>query len=145
MSSVQLRRRTYDALHDQRRSCGNVVVRAVYAIAVVVDDFIDRIMVDPRLNANPRVDEAPAGTTPLEGPGSARCSRSTRLSEALSYRPSMTAVVPALEAGAAEVCRGILSTLTLFGLFVSARWREIRIWVQRDVGRPNARLQNPIF
>ena len=30
----------------------------VYAIAVVVDDFIDRIMVDPRLNANPRVDQA---------------------------------------------------------------------------------------
>ena len=30
----------------------------VYAIAVVVDDFIDRIMVDTRLNANPRVDEA---------------------------------------------------------------------------------------
>src|SRR6202165_3001712 len=30
----------------------------VCAIAVVVDDFIDRIMVDPRLNANPRVDEA---------------------------------------------------------------------------------------
>jgi hemoglobin len=30
----------------------------VYSIAVVVDDFIDRIMVDPRLNANPRVDEA---------------------------------------------------------------------------------------
>jgi hemoglobin len=30
----------------------------VYAIAVVVDDFIDRIMVDPRLNANARVDEA---------------------------------------------------------------------------------------
>ena len=29
-----------------------------YSIAVVVDDFIDRIMVDPRLNANPRVDEA---------------------------------------------------------------------------------------
>ena len=29
-----------------------------YAIAVVVDDFIDRIMVDPRLNANPRVDAA---------------------------------------------------------------------------------------
>jgi hemoglobin len=26
--------------------------------AVVVDDFIDRILVDPRLNANPRVDEA---------------------------------------------------------------------------------------
>jgi hemoglobin len=30
----------------------------VYAIATVVDDFIDRIMVDPRLNANPLVDEA---------------------------------------------------------------------------------------
>ena len=30
----------------------------VYAIAVVVDDFVDRIMVDPRLNANPKVDEA---------------------------------------------------------------------------------------
>ena len=30
----------------------------VYSIAAVVDDFIDRIMVDPRLNANPRVDEA---------------------------------------------------------------------------------------
>jgi hemoglobin len=30
----------------------------VYAIAAVVDDFIDRIMDDPRLNANPAVDEA---------------------------------------------------------------------------------------
>ena len=30
----------------------------VYNIASVVDDLIDRIMVDPRLNANPRVDEA---------------------------------------------------------------------------------------
>jgi hemoglobin len=30
----------------------------VYAIAVVVDDFIERIMDDPRLNANPKVDEA---------------------------------------------------------------------------------------
>jgi hemoglobin len=29
-----------------------------YAIAVVVDDFVDRIMSDSRLNANPRVDEA---------------------------------------------------------------------------------------
>ena len=29
-----------------------------YSIAVVVDDFIDRIMGDPRLNANPRVGEA---------------------------------------------------------------------------------------
>lgn len=30
----------------------------VYPIAAVVDDFIDRIMDDPRLNANPLVDEA---------------------------------------------------------------------------------------
>lgn len=30
----------------------------IYAIAAVVDDFIDRIMIDPRLNANPLVDEA---------------------------------------------------------------------------------------
>jgi hemoglobin len=30
----------------------------VYNIATVVDDFIDRIMKDPKLNANPRVDEA---------------------------------------------------------------------------------------
>lgn len=30
----------------------------VYAIAAVVDDFIDRIMEDTRLNANPLVDEA---------------------------------------------------------------------------------------
>jgi hemoglobin len=29
-----------------------------YSIAAVVDDFIDRIMIDPRLNANPLVDEA---------------------------------------------------------------------------------------
>lgn len=30
----------------------------IFAIATVVDDFIDRIMADPRLNANPAVDEA---------------------------------------------------------------------------------------
>jgi hemoglobin len=30
----------------------------VYSIATVVDDFIDRIMVDARLNVNPHVDEA---------------------------------------------------------------------------------------
>ncbi len=30
----------------------------VYSIAIVVDDFIDWIMVDPRLNANSRVDAA---------------------------------------------------------------------------------------
>ena len=30
----------------------------IYSIATVIDDFIDRIMVDDRLNANPRVDDA---------------------------------------------------------------------------------------
>jgi hemoglobin len=30
----------------------------VYSIATVVDDFINRIMVDPKLNANTLVDEA---------------------------------------------------------------------------------------
>jgi hemoglobin len=30
----------------------------VYAIAVVVDDFVDRLMDDPRINANAKVDEA---------------------------------------------------------------------------------------
>ena len=30
----------------------------VYGISVVVDDFVDRVMADPRLNANPAVDEA---------------------------------------------------------------------------------------
>ena len=30
----------------------------VYSIAAVVDDFIDRIMDDPRLNVNPKVNEA---------------------------------------------------------------------------------------
>ena len=30
----------------------------VYSIATVMEDLVDRIMVDPRLNANPLVDEA---------------------------------------------------------------------------------------
>ena len=30
----------------------------VYGVATVVEDLIDRVMVDPRLNANPLVDEA---------------------------------------------------------------------------------------
>ncbi len=30
----------------------------IYSIAVVVDDFIDRVMADSRLNANPAVNEA---------------------------------------------------------------------------------------
>src|SRR5215207_4611228 len=36
----------------------------VYNIATVVEDLIDRIMVDARLNANPRVDEAHHRVTP---------------------------------------------------------------------------------
>ena len=34
----------------------------IYNIADVVDDFIDRIMVDPKLNANLAVDEASPNT-----------------------------------------------------------------------------------
>ena len=41
---------------DQPSLCDRL--GGVYNIAVVVDDFIDRVMGDPRLNANPRVDEA---------------------------------------------------------------------------------------
>jgi len=41
---------TIPALYDR--------LGGVYGIATVIDDFIDRIMADPRLNANPRVDEA---------------------------------------------------------------------------------------
>jgi hypothetical protein len=64
-------------------------LRGVYSIATVMDDFIDRIMVDPRLNANPRVDEAhrlsglPTTRTrrprpaPRSAPGSTGPSRST--------------------------------------------------------------------
>jgi hemoglobin len=36
----------------------------VYNIATVVDDLIDRVMTDPRLNANPRVEEAHHRVTP---------------------------------------------------------------------------------
>jgi len=41
---------TLDSLYER--------LGGVYAIAAVVDDFIDRIMVNPLLNANPKVDEA---------------------------------------------------------------------------------------
>src|SRR5213596_1636381 len=51
--------------HQRRHSMANESqatlygrLGGVYSIATVVDDFIDRVMVDPRLNANPRVDEA---------------------------------------------------------------------------------------
>jgi len=59
----------YDAADDGGQEMGDtqsVAAKAslyerlggVYSIATVIDDFIDRIMVDPRLNANPLVDEA---------------------------------------------------------------------------------------
>src|SRR5436309_15692243 len=51
--------------HQRRHSMANESqatlygrLGGVYSIATVVDDFIDRIMVDPKLNVNPRVDEA---------------------------------------------------------------------------------------
>jgi hemoglobin len=45
-------------MHAEERPSLYDRLGGVYSIAVVIDDFIDRIMVDPRLNANPRVDEA---------------------------------------------------------------------------------------
>ena len=36
----------------------------VYSIATVMDDFIDRIMIDPRLNANPRGGRGPSSRPP---------------------------------------------------------------------------------
>ena len=44
----------------------------VYSIATVVDDFVDRIMIDPRLNANPKVDE-PITAFPLLASSTSRC------------------------------------------------------------------------
>jgi hemoglobin len=41
---------TRPSLHDR--------LGGVYNIAPVVDNLIDHVMIDPRLNANPRVDEA---------------------------------------------------------------------------------------
>src|SRR5258708_26057761 len=45
-------------MHPLEKSSHYDRLGGVYSIATVVDDFIDRIMVDPRLNANPQVDEA---------------------------------------------------------------------------------------
>ncbi len=49
-----------DSLHAVQPATTSLYERlgGVYSIATVIDDFIDRIMVDPRLNANPNVDEA---------------------------------------------------------------------------------------
>ncbi len=49
----------------------------IYSIATVVDDLIDRVMADPRLNANPLVDDAhhkvpPAGFPPRLSPAAPR-------------------------------------------------------------------------
>src|SRR5438874_60210 len=43
----------------------------IYSIATVVDDLIDRVMADPRLNANPLVDDAHHKVPPAR----ARCAR----------------------------------------------------------------------
>src|SRR5258708_9361416 len=61
--SQETRRRT---MHNQEQVTLYDRLGGIYPIATVVDAFIDRIMADPRLNANPRVDEphhrvAPAG------------------------------------------------------------------------------------
>ena len=45
-------------MHNQEQVTLYDRLGGIYAIATVVDAFIDRIMADPRLNANPRVDEA---------------------------------------------------------------------------------------
>jgi hemoglobin len=67
----------------------------IYSIAAVVDDLVDRVMVDPRLNANPRVDEAhhrvpPAGfkylVTEMVGWASGGPQRYTGRSMADSHR-----------------------------------------------------------
>jgi hemoglobin len=46
------------AIQQQRQSSLYERLGGVYSIAVVVDDFVDRVMADPRLNANPAVNEA---------------------------------------------------------------------------------------
>jgi hemoglobin len=47
-----------DATSPQKKPSLYDRLGGVYAIAAVVDEFIDRIMVNPALNANPLVDEA---------------------------------------------------------------------------------------
>ena len=51
---------TQHGTQDQQETRPSLYERlgGVYAIAAVVDDFINRVMDNPRLNANPRVDEA---------------------------------------------------------------------------------------
>ena len=51
---------SHKEIHDGLADKPSLYVRlgGVYSIATVVDDFINRIMIDPRLNSNPLVDEA---------------------------------------------------------------------------------------
>ena len=49
----------------------------VYSIATVVDDLVDRIMVDARLNANPLVDEAHHRVPPTGFSGNSAVFKST--------------------------------------------------------------------
>jgi hemoglobin len=46
------------SLYERLGGVYSTALVAHFAFASVVDDFIDRIMVDPRLNSNPLVDEA---------------------------------------------------------------------------------------
>jgi hypothetical protein len=70
----------------------------VYSIATVVDDLIDRVMADPRLNANPLVDEAhhrvpPAGIQVFgDRDGLLGCGRTAKI-----YGPVDGRVTPGVE------------------------------------------------
>jgi hypothetical protein len=57
----------------------------------------------------------------------------------------MTAGVSAVEAGAAEVSRGIVSTLTLYGLFVSVVGARYARGCSDMSSRSNAQPLNPNF
>jgi hemoglobin len=46
------------AIQEQGQASLYERLGGVYSIAVVVDDLVDRVMADARLNANPAVDEA---------------------------------------------------------------------------------------
>jgi hypothetical protein len=50
---------TPETMRDQERPSLYDRLGGVYNIATVVDDLIDRVMTDPRLNANPRVVRRP--------------------------------------------------------------------------------------
>src|SRR5204863_7320714 len=56
----QNRMRKQEAVPMATQDSPNLYERlgGIYSIATVVDDLIDRVMADPRLNANPLVDDA---------------------------------------------------------------------------------------